>query len=654
MKLIRARVQNFRSVEDSEEFEIHDLTCLVGKNEAGKTTILNALRSIHPYDDYKIDLIQDYPRRFATRFNERHPQGTAEVVRVWWKLDEADKKALADKFGPKALREDTFQEHFGFKYKDGLRLWEIDVDDKACLKARIAAHKLDDAESLPLAKATLAADAIKILAELSARTAPQDALLKELQSYRQLRFSLAIIDLLAARQPKFFFTSHFERMSGEVALTKLADDRNNNRVSVGDRIFLDFLEYAGTSLEELQGSQQREDLKAKCEAAGNDITEEIFQFWSQNSALEVEITFDQAKPGDKPPFHQGIIAQIRIRNTNHKASLPLTERSAGFVWFFSFLAQFKQLKKTAGNAIILLDEPGLTLHGKAQGDLLRYIIERLLPQHQVIFTTHSPFMVPADRLNDVCIVEDVVEYDAKRRPTVKGTKVRKDVLEVDDDTLFPLQGALGYEITQALFIGPNNLLVEGPSDILFLQALSQALKRRGKEPLNRGWTLTPSGGIDKIAPFVRLFGGNKLNVAVLSDLARGDNKKVETLKRSDILKAGQFFTVADFTGTAEADVEDVFGAERYAAMLNAAFQVPAGHEVTAAKLAAADPNTTRVVKQAEALFRTMPASVAEFSHFTPAEWLIAHPDFLDAKDAETEKVMALAENLITAYNKMLK
>lgn len=650
MKLIRARAQNFRSVEDSEEFEIGDLTCLVGKNEAGKTTILNALRSLRPYDDYKLDRVQDYPRRFATKFDERHEDGTAEVVRLWWKLEPSDIQAVAKIYGAKALGRDTFEVHYGFEYEH--RLWDISINEKECLNARVGAHKLDKAEAASLAKCATAAEAIKALSELSTRTAPQEALLKELKKIRGESFSLAIIDLLTERQPKFFFTSHFERMSGEIALTKLAEDKSHSRISTGDKIFLDFLEYAGTSLEELQNAKQREALKSKCEAAGNDITDEIFQFWSQNSALEVIIDFDQAKPGDKPPFNTGIIAQIRIRNTNHKATLPLTERSAGFVWFFSFLAQFKQLKKTAGNAIILLDEPGLTLHGKAQGDLLRYITERLLPQHQVIYTTHSPFMVPADRLQDVCIVEDVVAHEGKR-PVIKGTKVRKNVLEVDDDTLFPLQGALGYEITQSLFVGPHCLLVEGPSDVLYLQALGQALKRRGKSALSPKWTLTPTGGIDKIAPFVRLFGGNKLDVAVLSDLAHGDNKKVDTLKKSDILKAGRFFTVADFLGTAEADVEDILGPERYAALLNLAFDVPASHEVTVAKLAGAAPATTRLVKQAEALFKLMPATVAEFSHYTPAEWLIKHPEFLDDKSAATDLLLEAAERIIATYNALL-
>ena len=182
--------------------------------------------------------------------------------------------------------------------------------------------------------------------------------------------------------------------------------------------------------------------------------------------------------------------EISTTSTHHAetahtplSTISLSERSAGFVWFFSFLSQFKQLKKTTGNAIILLDEPGLTLHGKAQSDLLRYIEERLLPEHQVIFTTHSPFMVPAERMASVRVVEDIIKHEGGKT-VVLGTKVSSDVLSVDKDTLFPLQGALGYEITQSLFIGKNTLLVEGPSDILYLQAFSAALKNRKREGLD--------------------------------------------------------------------------------------------------------------------------------------------------------------------------
>lgn len=654
MKLTKVRVQNYRSVEDSEAFDIGDLTCLVGKNEAGKTALLSAIRGLKPSQPFVFDETLDYPRRFSTKFDDRHPDGTAEVIRSWWRLEDADKAAVEKRFGAGVLKGDTFQAHFGFRYDEDHRIWEIEVDQVKVLENLMSKHGLDAPERNVLGGVSDGPTADKALSGLAERTNKQEALLQEIKKSKDSNFSKGVLDVLSARQPKFFFTSHFERMSGMVSIQKLQQDKANSVVSVGDKIFLDFLEYAGTTLEDLLKADRREALKATCEAASNEITEEIFQFWSQNNALEVVIEIDNAKPKDPAPFNTGMVADIRIKNTNHKATLPLSERSAGFVWFFSFLAQFKQLKKTAGNAnaIILLDEPGLTLHGKAQGDLLRYIVERLLPDHQVIFTTHSPFMVPMDRLADVRIVEDVVIEQKGKRPEVKGTKVRSDVLEVSDDTLFPLQGALGYEVTQSLFIGANTWLVEGPSDILYLQVLSQALTKRRREGLHSKWTLCPSGGIDKIAPFVRLFGGNRINMAVLSDIANGDKTKIEKLKKSDIMKAGHFFTCADFTGQAEADVEDLFDTDLFVEMLNGAYKPPAANVVTAAALTAAS-QTPRIVKKAEALFKVMPSSVAEFDHFGAARWLLENPSLLDNDSPGVIATLDRFENLFRTFNTLV-
>lgn len=654
MKLIKVRVQNYRSIEDSGEFEIGDLTCLVGKNEAGKTALLSAMRGLKPSQAFEFDEPVDYPRRFATRFDDRHENGTAEVIRTWWRLEDDDKAAVEKRFGVDALKGDTYQSHFGFRYEDDKRIWEIDVDSAKVLENMLSKHALDATERNVLHGVTDGPAADKALSGLTERTPKQEALLQDIKMCRNSSFTLGVIDVLSARQPKFFFTSHFERMSGIVSIQRLQQDKKDDKVSVGDKIFLEFLEYAGTTLEELLDADRRETLKATCEAASNEITEEIFQFWSQNNALEVVIDIDSGKPKDPAPFNAGTVAEIRIRNNNHKATLPLSERSAGFVWFFSFLAQFKQLKKIPGNgnAVILLDEPGLTLHGKAQGDLLRYIVERLLPDHQVIFSTHSPFMVPMDRLADVRIVEDVVIERLGKRPEVKGTKVRSDVLEVNDDTLFPLQGALGYEVTQSLFIGTNTWLVEGPSDILYLNVLSQALIMRGRVGLDPKWTLCPSGGIDKIAPFVRLFGGNKINVAVLSDIANGDKTKIENLKKANILKAGHFFTCADFTNQTESDVEDLFDADLFVELLNAAYKPPVTNRVTKEALIAA-ATTPRIVKKAEALFKLMPETVAEFDHFCASRWLLENPSLLDADTPGVSATLDRFEQLFKVFNALL-
>jgi len=401
-------------------------------------------------------------------------------------------------------------------------------------------------------------------------------------------------------------------------------------------------------------SKKMEDLKARCEGASNEITDEIFEFWSQNDSLNVQVDIAEGRNGDAPPFNSGAIVKARVYNHHHRVSVPLSERSAGFIWFFSFLAQFKQLRKVAGNAVILLDEPGLTLHGKAQADLLRFIEKRLLPGHQVIYTTHSPFMIPSDRLSDVLIVEDVVKTDGRGKAVVEGTKVRSDVLHVGKDTLFPLQGALGYDITQSLFVGKNTLLVEGPSDILYLQALSSALQSRGRRGLDPRWTMCPSGGIDKIAPFASLFGANRLNIAVLCDMGKGDKSKIERLRQHQLLQADHVFTVTEFIGNDEGDVEDLFSSEKYASLLNASYGLTGENAMTPERLGKADEQTSRVVKQAEAAFRVLPAGIDEFDHFRPSAWLIRNPGFLEGDDAGLKLILERAESLFAKFNKLLE
>src|SRR5690606_27193168 len=120
--------------------------------------------------------------------------------------------------------------------------------------------------------------------------------------------------------------------------------------------------------------------------------------------------------------------------------------------------------------------PALSLHGKAQGDFLRFINERLAVSSPVIYTTHSPFMVEMGHLERVRIVED-------RGPPV-GSVVSSDALANDPDSLFPLQAALGYDIAQSLFIGPHNLVVEGTSDFIYLTIMSQAASVRKKVSLD--------------------------------------------------------------------------------------------------------------------------------------------------------------------------
>jgi len=602
-------------------------------------------------DAFKYDRTRDYPRRFLNKFDERHPDGKSPVARTWWSLDDDDVAEIEATLGDDVLksREVEVTSYIGYAGTT----WSVPVDRQKCLQNLESRCSMKAADKAPLKNCTDTVDALIALNAIEEKTEPQKSLIAILSDFPDGSAVRAAIDLLSARMPKFFYTSHFERMSGELSLNKLATDLQQSNVSPSDQIFLDFLEYAGTTIEELQNAPKLEDLIAQCEGASNDITDEIFEFWTQNEALAVAITLNDGRPQDPAPFNAGRVAKIRVENKNHRVTVPLSERSAGFVWFFSFLSQFKQLKKRAGTAIILLDEPGLTLHGKAQSDLLRYIESRILPEHQVIYSTHSPFMVPAQRLADVRVVEDVVDYADRRRPVVKGTKVSADVLSVDRETLFPLQAHLGYEITQSLFIGKDCILVEGPSDVVYLQVMSQALQSRKREFLDPRWVICPTGGLDKVSSFASLFAGNKLNIVALCDYGKGDKSKIERLRQSQILKTERVLTAADFSGKAESDIEDLFDAAFYCNLVSQSLGLKGKQKITPKVAAEASPSTERLVKQVEAACRTLPPNSPEFGHFVPANWLLRHPELLDDDSAAVNKSLDYFEAAFKAINQFL-
>src|SRR5690606_33587506 len=112
------------------------------------------------------------------------------------------------------------------------------------------------------------------------------------------------IDILSDRTPKFMYFSHYDRMSGELSINKLNEDKQNGRpMSSGDRVFLDFLEYAGTTLDDLVKTAQFEELNAKCEAAALKITDQIFDYWTQNDELKIKVVLSEGKSGDLAPFN---------------------------------------------------------------------------------------------------------------------------------------------------------------------------------------------------------------------------------------------------------------------------------------------------------------------------------------------------------------
>jgi AAA ATPase domain len=625
MLLRKARVSNFKIVEDSNEFRVDRVTCLIGKNESGKTAILDALYRLNPYDAEvaEFDRIEEYPRRYLLDYDERHRGREACVVTTTWELDDADVNAVEKVIGPATVTSREVQ--VCKRYHDKGTVWSISIDE-----AKVIEHVIDAAGLYPEEAerarrySTIAALRKYLHAKLMASTTSEreNRVIDKIHSFRDEDPRKAAVSAL--RLPTFLYFSDYDLMSGTVALEDLLQRKliNPSHLSPGENVFLAFLNFVGTSLEEISSIAKFEPLKARLEAASNKITHDMFEYWSQNRCLRVLFSLDVAQPGDPPPFNRGRILHTRIFNPLHEVSVNFDDRSRGFVWFFSFLVLFSQVRKSFGkNIIILLDEPGLSLHGKAQADLLRYIDERLKRDYQVIYTTHSPFMVDSGSLTGVRTVEDIVVNGGVGEKQVLGSKVYDFVHTTDRDTTFPLQGALGYEISKSLSIAEYSLIVRSPSDLLYLTGFSEALKNRGRIHLSPRWTVCPVGGLDNVAAFASLFGNNKLQVAVLIDCSLGEKNCVEALGRAQLLREGHVFTLRLYVNKPEADVEDVIGWRNYLALVNKAYGLVGATEVKEEERA-----EERVAKAVENRFRTMPSFVAGFNRYTPSEYFIQHRD----------------------------
>jgi hypothetical protein len=424
----------------------------------------------------------------------------------------------------------------------------------------------------------------------------------------------------------------------------------SNQLLPSDHPILGLIELARLKPPELMNPSRTQELKNKLEGAGNHLTKQILPYWSQNKHLHMRFDVRPALPGDPEGMRQGTNIWGEVYDMRHRVSTGLGTRSRGFVWFFSFVAWYSQIKRAKQNVILLLDEPGLTLHGRAQGDLLRYFEKELKDNHQVIYSTHSPFMVDPTRFERVRIVQDLsIDQDNLPREQ-QGTKVTRDILEASDDSLFPLQGALGYDIHQTLFIGPNSLLVEGAGDILIIQAMSTLLGREGKEALSDKWTLTPVGGSGRIPTFVRLLTGQKgMTVATLIDIQANDRTIVEGLYKDKLLKKANVRTFADYTGTKEADIEDMFETDFYLSMINTEYASALSTPIKVTDLTSQAP---RVLVRLEEYLEASKALSQTFSHYRPARCLHEKLDTFAPKISDATK-----ERFAKAFadvNKLLK
>ena len=588
MKFTRARITNYKSIDDSGWVDIQDVTCFVGKNESGKTAFLQALKKLNPVGASGDFELTDYPRRGYVKYKRQHESDPAVVVRAEFELSDDEVSEVEAAFGDGALKSTTVHVEKNFKNE---RHWTVELADHAA----------------------------------------------------QTHIRQQVSSFLEGKLPSFVYFDDYSTMRGRISIQDIRrrSQGDGTELDDADRTFLSLLALVGADLNDLDSAVNYEHVKAELESASISITDEVFEFWNQNRQIRVEFDLSNANPNDPPPLNEGRILHVRIWNDRHRVSVPFDERSKGFVWFFSFLAYFSGLE-TEGDVtdmVLLLDEPGLNLHATAQEDFLRFIDDRLAPTYQVIYSTHSPFMIDVNRLSSLRTVQDMGD---------RGTVVSDDVMVHDPETLFPLQVALGYRLAQSLFLAPHSLLVSSPSDQIYLQVLGELVAARGHAQLDPRWVVIPVGGADKLPTFLSVLGDQVMRAAVMMDVTPKSKARIDSLNQSEAHGGHRFISTVEVSRATDADLEDLFNPQFYLNLVNKSYGDALPETLTMRTIT--EPSS-RIVERIGSYFANNGVDGGRFDTYRPAAYMLKN--HLELRDEVEESTIERAAGLFGRINELL-
>lgn len=565
MLLKKVTIHKYKSFLTEQTYEVESqITRIVGKNESGKTALLEALAKSNYFEDnaeFKFSKDLDYPRGELTKVRNENPA----AITCEYELSDEDIQKIEDDFESGIIQNQIFSVT---SYYDNTRTTTgVSVDFSVFKDWLIKTFGVGDQGKEFINEADSFSNLEDTVAENS--TLPGMKEIKtELEKikdasggWKNLLEGYIYRTFISPAIPKLWYFSDYFSLPCRINLNDFATGKPTGSLSSEEyKIAKALFELSGLQIDDIQSESNFETFKAQLEATSNSITDDMFEYWTTNQNLEIRFDIEHAANNVR-------YLNIRIYNSKHRVTLPLKNRSKGFLWFFSFLVWFSKIQGDKNSKyILLLDEPGLSLHASAQNDLLRFIDEKLAPEYQVIYTTHSPFMIDSLKLNEVRTVYDTQD------PKI-GSVVSDAVEEKDSDTLFPLQAALGYTIAQNLYVSPRNLLVEGISDLVYLNHFSTILKDMGKEGLSDDITIVPVGGADKIATFISLMRGNELSTVCLLDTFTNQSAEVR-LKRmveQKIIADKKILHYHSVIGQTFADIEDLFSKDEYLELYNGAF-----------------------------------------------------------------------------------
>ena len=581
------RVKKFRNIEDSGEVELLDaLTCVVGKNQAGKSALLRALHKFNPHLPEPYDMRREWPRGQRTERDEKQVVCEVHFTPSPQELEELGKIAGQKLSISEVVVTRNYKGDFEVQFPEDSTLFQgvlhPNAIDTICqslpeptepvgeeframaTKCRLEAKRYAKDGRFGKLTQLLNRHATALQKQLSQEDLePQRA--NEIQFIGDYKAKLTKVKatLLAegtkhqkaqsyilSRLPTFIYMDDYKAFRGRANLEGLKERFNNKKLALSeeDETFLMILKLGGLNLDELikQGESANQDVihdrQVDLQDAATTLTNGVAGRWGQN---EYQLQFRA----------DGQVFFTEIEETSKSIGMiPLEEQSKGFQWFFSFDLHFMHDSEgTFEGCVLLLDEPGLHLHPGGQKDLLERL-DAYAKKNTLIYTTHLPFLVDLREPKRIKVIKQ----------TELGATVSDDLGGTQTDERLTLQAALGMSANQSYLVSERNLLVEGVHDYWIITELSNIFEREHRACLPEDVLITAAGGASEIVPTATFMIGQGLDIVALFDSdsagkAARDKLRNNWITRYKNARAGTLL-VGDVLGMPdkEATIEDIF------------------------------------------------------------------------------------------------
>jgi hypothetical protein len=613
MKLKQFRVTNFRSVEDSGWIEADRVTALIGVNESGKTNLLLPLWKLNPARDGEIQPTSDYPKTlfgeirsspgdyrfieadflteaFGAKLAEKAmiPETAAHTVRVIRFFDGEYYVEFPDFTQTTSVARSDLHSEIGI-CAENIRIAQAlkqETDLRSTLIAKLTeiAAQLPEKDQLSAKEVGLVAEKVlalipqepaktsaivPIVAQLSDRIADIGSKISAPQPGAQP----GVLQLVISLMPSFVYYSNYGNLDSEIYLPHVV--ANMKRDDLGSReaaksrtlrvlfsfvklmpeeileLGLDFKDVSGQGREPnadeiAEIAEQKRTRSILLQSASATLTQRFREWWRQG---DYRFRFEA----------DGNHFRIWVADDRRPTEVELESRSTGLQWFLSFYLVFLvESKGDHKKSILLLDEPGVSLHPLAQRDLSAFF-ENLAATNQIMYTSHSPFLVDADRLERARKVYVAADGTTKATSNLRHSEGRDE----QAGAAYAVHSALNLSVAESLLVGCQPILVEGASDQHYLTAIKSLLVAEGKIKPKRELVFPPCGGTKTARAVASILTGRDDSLPKV--LLDGDSpgKRLTDSLKSELYAAApdRVLMVSDFVGMDKSEIEDLFPPE---------------------------------------------------------------------------------------------